>query len=336
MDRMVFFNGGWMPSYDGVETEIIVNGGSYIKEHGFGGEVYNFRNNGGKNYGYVMTKSNTLNLGRIDPELSSESDVIKNVTCVFVARHPSGGRKIVGWYRNARVFSYYQEYPGMDREIKTANEDWNDDDQVGYYAIADHSDAILLTEDERLDAPEVPNGKDGFGQSNVWYADSEAGYEFRHIVNNFIKGHGKRAQKVIEAEQKRKAQSTVDVAAKKKVEEAAIKRTIEYYDNYGFTCERVDKENLGWDLEFTKGKVRILVEVKGLSQSYISVLLSRNEYEKMRDNKDQYRLAVVTNCLDQDPNINVFSYDSYKDSWFDENRNELNIEEIVAARCEIK
>ena len=39
LNKLIFFNGGWMSFYDGIDTDGIVNGGSYITEHGFGGEV---------------------------------------------------------------------------------------------------------------------------------------------------------------------------------------------------------------------------------------------------------------------------------------------------------
>jgi hypothetical protein len=339
MERMIFFNAGWMSAYDGIGTDKIVHGGAYIDKHGFGGEVYNFRNSDGKRYGYVMTNSGTLNLKRINLDLQFDSDVIENVTCVFVATHPMGGRRIVGWYQNANIYSHYQLYFGNDRKIMTSQEDWgSDSNQVGYFSSALSSDVVLLTEDERLDTPEVPAGKGGFGQSNVWYADSDAGIDFRHTVMEFISDYKKRKSKEAVAEQERQIKSNVDVAAKKKVELVAIKRTREYFENLGYVCRSVELENLGWDLEFTKGNVKLFVEVKGLSQSYISVLLSRNEYEKMRDNRDFYRLAVVTNCLDpnREPTINVFSFITEKDGWFDKYGRELNVEELVAARCELK
>ncbi len=339
MERMIFFNGGWMSAYDGIGTDKIVHGGTYIDKHGFGGEVYNFRNSDGKNYGYVMTKSGTLNLKRINLEQQFDSDVIENVTCVFVATHPIGGRCIVGWYQNASIYFRYQLYLGNDRKIMTGQEDWDSDsNQVGYFSSAQNSDVVLLTEDERLDTPEVPAGKGGFGQSNVWYADSDVGIDFRSTVNEFILDYKKRKSKEVVAEQERQIKSHVDLAAKKKVEWVAIKRTREYFENLGYICRSVESENLGWDLEFTKGNVKLFVEVKGLSQSYISVLLSINEYEKMRDNRDSYRLAVVTNCLDpnREPTINVFSFITEKDGWFDKYGHELNVEELVAARCELK
>ncbi len=334
---MIFFNGGWMSSYDGIGTDEIIHGGAYIDKHGFGGEVYNFRDSNGMNYGYVMTKSGKLALKRINLEQEFDSDVIKNVVCVFVARHPLGGRRIVGWYENANVHSNYQFYSGDDRVIMTNQEDWPfGSKQVGYFTLAENSNVVLLTEDERLATPEIPSGKGGFGQSNVWYADSDIGIEFRYKVAEYISKYRKQKLEVKVSEQKRYTKSQVDLVEKRKVEEVAIKRTREYFEALDYVCKSVESENTGWDLEFTNGSIKLLVEVKGLSQSYISVMLSRNEYQKMCENLEYYRLAVVTNCLDQKekPTINIFSFINEKNGWFDQYNNQLNIQEIVAARCE--
>lgn len=338
MSKMVFFNGGWMSLYNGVDNDSIVNGGSYISKNNFGGEVYNFKNNDGSCYGYVMTKSGTINLKRINNWQEIVGDVLKDVICVFVATHPKGGRKIVGWYQNADIYSQYQYYQGNDRPIKTNQEDWDDEsNQVGYYAKAEYKNVVLLTEDERMSAPEVPTGKDGFGQSNVWYANTDVGTAFIKEVSQYISQYNVLKVKKKTNEEGRRNRSKINLNEKKKVEERAIKRTKEYYENLGYTYTSVEEENKGWDLEVEKGHTKLLVEVKGLSQSFISVMLSRNEYEKMKLNKESYRLSVVTNCLDQshNPPINIFSYIEEQDAWFDQNENKLMIEEIVAARCEL-
>jgi hypothetical protein len=336
---MIFFNGGWMSLYDGIGADKIVNGGAYIEKHGFGGEVYNFRNSRGRNYGYVMTKSGTLDLSRIDPGEGTIGDFVDNVTCIFVATHPKEGRRIVGWYRKAKIYSRYQIYNGNDREIMTSQDDWNSDSkQVGFFTVAKNDDVIILTEDERLGAPIVPKGKGGFGQSNVWYADSEIGIDFRRKMINFISEYESKVTKEADSEYKREKQSKVDIEAKQKVEVEAINRTRVYFEELGYQCESVESDNCGWDLECINGNSKLLVEVKGLSQSVISVMLTRNEYEKMRENRDIYRLSVVTNCLDQnrEPSINIFSFISEKNGWFDKYGHELDIEEIVLARCELK
>jgi hypothetical protein len=327
-----------MSFYDGIGSDKIVNGGAYIKKNKFGGEVYNFRDSDNNCYGYVMKRNGLLDLGRIDMNPEYNRDTMKNVTCVFVATHPKGGRRIVGWYQNATVYSSYQEYEGNDRKIMTQPKDWDYDDQVGYFATVHKKDVILLAEDERIDAPQVPNGKGGMGENNVWYADSDSGLNFREKVMEFIYDYTRNKSKEVAAEHERATQSKVDVELKKKVEVAAIKCTREFYEARGYKTKSVESENRGWDLEFTNGKIKLLVEVKGLSQSFISIRLSRNEYEKMRNNTNCYRLAVVTNCLNQNrkQTINIFSYISEKNGWYDQHGHELRIEEIVEARCELK
>jgi hypothetical protein len=187
MIKMIFFNGGWMSSYDGAGADSISDGGAYVKEKGFGGEVYNFRNSGGKNYGYVMTKAHSLNLSRISGE-PAKGDGLEDVFCVFTAKHPKFGvRRIVGWYRNATVYSEYKKYAGSDRAVPTnCLEFFEPDKQIGYYAVAKNSDAVLLPEDERLNFPLMPHGKGGFGEHNVWYADSDLGWAFRKVALDFI------------------------------------------------------------------------------------------------------------------------------------------------------
>ncbi len=292
LNKLIFFNGGWMSFYDGIDTDGIVNGGSYITEHGFGGEVYNFRNSNGVNYGYVMTRTGTIDLKRINLGHAVDRDVIENVICVFVATFPKGGRRIVGWYQNADIYSQYQYYLEDDRPIIISQEDWDTaSDQVGYFALAQNKDVVLLTEDERMCAPEVPSGKGGFGQSNVWYADSDIGIEFREEVSKFISLYNTRKKITASSEKKRCSRSQRELMAKKNVEERAIKRTREYYESLGYDCISVEKENKGWDLEVSRGHTRLLVEVKGLAQSYISVMLSPNEYQKMKSNLESYRFG---------------------------------------------
>lgn len=336
---MILFNGGWMSLYDGVGVDGIVNGGSYIDKHGFGGETYNFRNCNGTNYGYVMTRSHALDLLKINLGEELDEPAIRNAVCVFVATHPRGGRRIVGWYQNANIYAQYQTYRGDDRPIMISPEDWGEDsDQVGYYVSAQVQDVVLLTEDERTSAPKIPSGKGGFGQSNVWYADSDIGIQFRQQVEKFITKYTMENQKAKTDEQKRHVRGHSDLEAKKKVEIAAIERVREHYESLGYQCKSVEKENKGWDLEVSKGHILLQVEVKGLAQSHISVMLSQNEYQMMKSNPNSYRLAVVTNCLDQTRDLpcNIFSYIQEKNGWFDQHDNKIKITEIIAARCELE
>ena len=65
MQKIVFFNTGWMDFYKGIRNDKIVGGGKYIKQtEGWGHELFNFRPANGKLYGYVQpNKSGRNKLG---------------------------------------------------------------------------------------------------------------------------------------------------------------------------------------------------------------------------------------------------------------------------------
>ncbi|HBA71953.1 MAG TPA: hypothetical protein DER40_16305 [Geobacter sp.] len=57
-----------------------------------------------------------------------------------------------------------------------------------------------------------------------------------------------------------------------------------------------------------------MIEVKGLSGSSFSVELTPNEYKVFMQQKDDYRLAVVTNALET-PALSICRYSKEQDSW---------------------
>jgi hypothetical protein len=95
----------------------------------------------------------------------------------------------------------------------------------------------------------------------------------------------------------------------------------------------VSKEDKGWDFEVSKDGEELYVEVKGLSGENVNIELTPNEYEKMKDNKDKYRIFVLTNADKKKGDYYIFSFKGDK-ILKDENKNkELTIEERTGARC---
>ena len=150
---LVIFNIGWMKYYKGLtQYDQIVGGGSYVKENQSGLEVENFLPIGDSYYGYVRTPSgrrvNLKNLGAVPG-----ATYVDDVTIVFSATHPEGGRVVVGWYHNARV--------------------WRCQQQCGertYVAKARKENCTLLGVAERkLRVPRARKGQWGMGQSNIRY-----------------------------------------------------------------------------------------------------------------------------------------------------------------------
>ena len=323
MRPTILFNTGWMERYDGRAD--ISGGGSYIKEHGIGWEIYNFKNFGGKAYGYVQPSGENLAIERIGARKGA--DTIDGVLVIFTATHPQyGGLHIVGWYHDALLHRAYQEESIRGRHI--------DNKIVGYYAEADYKNVKLLTPDERIgfiDLPSrLPSGSGWKGRSNVWYAEHGDGEQHKLRIVNRIDEYESQTQ---QGNRAKRTPPLTDI--KKKVEVAAMNCVACYFKENNYTVEDVSKKNLGWDLEASKGKHILRIEVKGLSGAEISVDLTKNEYEKMRQNKDNaYRLAIITHAL-ADPELYVFEFSIEQNKWIDPavSGMKLNIEEFLSARC---
>ena len=95
---LILFNIGWMKYYRGlIDDDRIFNGGRYIEENQTGAEVENFLPKDGFCYGYVgVSVDHRINLRR----LCSEDDArhVDDITVIFTATRPEGGRVVVGWY----------------------------------------------------------------------------------------------------------------------------------------------------------------------------------------------------------------------------------------------
>lgn len=324
MRPIILFNTGWMERYDGPAD--IVGGGSYIKENGIGWEIYNFKNFDGTAYGYVQPRGDNISIDRIGA--TKGAAIINDVLVIFTATHPQyGGLYVTGWYRDALLHRSYQEKPIPGRRV--------DNRIVGYYAEADFKNVRLLTPDERIgfiDLPSrLPSGSGWKGRSNVWFAEHGEGERLKLQIAERIDEYESQTQQSNRSRHRMPPPADI----RKKVEAAAVDCVIYYFKENNYTVKDVSKKNLGWDLEARKDKHFLRIEVKGLSGVEISVDLTKNEYNKMRLNKDDgYRLAVVTHAL-ADPELYVFQFSPEQNKWIDPavDRLALNIEEITSARC---
>jgi len=138
---MVFLNTAWMERYDGLSgnDKQIHGGGSYVKKHGYGHEIFNFRKIDNKVYGYAQPGGYN-NLQRLGA--SEKDEFIDNVLVVFTATHKDGGPYIVGWYKSARIFKDYQATNLEKRKFRN--------EYIGYYVVANADNATLLSIDERF------------------------------------------------------------------------------------------------------------------------------------------------------------------------------------------
>ena len=303
--HVVFARVGWMTFYDGQrpDDEKPKAGGKWNKDH-IGHEVFNFKYVDGKCLGHFeppgkIMLDKKINLGRIAANASGDS--LKGVLVVFVARKPgSGGQIVVGWYRNAMVFSKRQLMPSPLQE------------QYGYYVKANYSDAVLLPLSERK--WRVSADSRSFGQSNVCYQLDINGHDkklawqkeclrkiFSYEGDNLLDigsanvvGDGKSLTV------KEGAQGFAGTALQRReIEILAMKRAIAYFDALGYSVEDVHS-NKPYDLYCANGNDEIFVEVKGTTTPGAQVILTKNEVRHVELHPKQCVLYVLSNIAFDD------------------------------------
>lgn len=181
--KIVFFKIAWMREYRGNKDggdEPIYSGMKNMKIEDVH-EKYNFTpvriNDEDFCLGFFETKNyrkkvgNQLHIERIQgSELSHREDFLEDVLVVYCANQATYGyTTVVGWYKHATVFRYYQTMDFEERGIQK------------YNAIARACDCVLLPVKLRseINVWQVPNTKRGwpfgFGRADVWYASEDDG-----------------------------------------------------------------------------------------------------------------------------------------------------------------
>jgi len=320
---ILFCNVGWMEHYQGLNTgDQIVGGGSYVEEKGRGHEICNFSPYKNDLYWYVQPPGKEINIVRIgaDPDDDSASSV-SGVTVVWTATRPTGGTVVIGWYKNATVFSNYQRYSKPPAIHKQNGID-------GYWIKAPSNQAKLLLVDERtLEIPRQVKG--GMGQANVWYADKKESLPIVRHVLEFIGG------KKVKPKGPKGRKGEQDQERKALIEQTAIRLCCSHFEELGYSVKSVEKDNLGWDLKAVSGKTLLRIEVKGLSAEYFSVELTPNEYNAFSELSDGYRLVVVTNALSS-PELFVCHYSNEKNTWVIDGKSEKSLQIETKQSASIK
>lgn len=304
-----------MEHYQGLKPgDAISGGGSFVSEHGMGFEVCNFYPVNGHYYGYVQpaTPGRFIDIERIGAAPGDHS--ISDVTIVWTATRPSGGRVIIGWYTSATVYAQLQAFDQVST-IQGSN------NLEGFWIKAPAEKSKLLPLDARIFS--IPRGKGFMGQSNIWYADSPEAASFIKSVQKYLQSGASASNTV------RRHGVTIDQEKKVRVELAAVKLCCNYFEGLGYAIDDVSENNLGWDLEAKHDKATLRIEVKGLSGNVFSVELTPNEYLAFKERASNYRLAVVLNALDK-PKLFLCRFSGESNNWIIEGEHNLSIE--VATR----
>lgn len=327
---LLIFRIGWMESYQGIDE--IQGGGSYVAEHGEGGEMWNFREEGGKFYGYAMTRNfSGIDLSRISSERDWEKgEELTDVDIVFISRSPDPdiGQVVVGWYKKATVF--HKEY--RKRRGRRKDGDWK---HIDYLCEVSSDDAHLLEIADRTFS--VPRGKGFPGQSNAWYENSDNSdnsevVNFKKRLRKYI-ATGKAGRNLPSSRNRPERRlGQEEILA---IERAAVEKVWEHFEDNGYRLTSVEADNAGWDLEAAKDGKTLLLEVKGHKGNVIQFELTPNEYLQLQERKKVYRVCVVRNALSE-PDLKILAPRKAKGSWLlaeVEGNEKIRLDEKVAAKA---
>ena len=167
--RVVFINLTEMDYYNGLEANLR-GGGRFVEQNGYGHEIFNFRPDNGKCYGYTPAWGN-INLARISGTVNHDAlgDYIDDVLVVFTCSRESEGRIICGFYQHAQV---YADPVNDDRNTRII--DINGQSVfAGYNIVCNEENVVLIDRNDRIkQLPRSPHKSGvGHGQNSVWYVD---------------------------------------------------------------------------------------------------------------------------------------------------------------------
>lgn len=294
--HLVIFQIGYMENYNGVAP--IWGGGEFPDKDVDSGECWNFQSYKRKVYGFVMTKGNNgVDAARIAGTKKWNADRLTGVTVVFVAPSPSGGKIIVGWYRNATVL---HKHVASCRMVPTPKGRKPQE----YACFANSENAVLLEPEERENGQGflIPRGKDMPGQNRIWYADKNKPkrQKLAQQILLFIQKHGQRLKETIAPRIPRPDSTTL-----REIETAAENEVVKYYTSHDYILTPRQTDYCGWDFDAVKGDEMLLIEVKGHVHGKFCFELTPNEYLQMQKLYKVYRVCVVRHALTH-PTLDIF------------------------------
>ncbi len=331
MEPIVFVNIGWMKDYKGPTRSDKLNPGNfgYFKKMkkagrpGIGHEQWNFQKRSGRMFGYVP-RSARINISRLGA--ASADEKIDGVLVVFIARDPLANvLKVVGWYQHATV----------SREIHFARKYGKTRVEASIAARA--KDCHVLSVSDRS-GPIIPTARSvqgGMGQSPIWYAEEHP--DIVQAVRKLVAKKHATPPNAVKPSKKPPtgAPRNFDIEKRLAVERKAMEWAMRYFNGTD-----VSMKKSGWDIEAKSDDGKALIEVKGLSGSYVSVELTPREYEQMKKHKGSYLLFVLSSALSKRPVARVFRYrdtpaGKKASGWISDRGEILEIEDRVGARCTI-
>lgn len=285
-------NFGWLKTAKGSSKE------------GKGHEAFNFMPIDAKYHCYVPPQTK---------EYAPWNEDNTGWTVVCLAKNPKHtGIHIVGWYDNATLLGEWRKSPsvleGAEKQDASSAYDWS-------YCIVSDSAFLVLPENrtEPFSDSSVRQGKFSF----LAGPDVQVNDRKKRVLS-ILEGRLAKLRKVAvrNPTEELAPDPELDPADplkgfgtpehRKKVEKAAENAVIALYKRKGYACKNMTKIKCGYDFLFTKGSGSVHVEVKGTSGDSAGFFLTRNEHDAGYKNDPEWRLAMVTRALSDEPVVQIF------------------------------
>jgi 5-methylcytosine-specific restriction protein A len=188
----LFCNISWMTKYQGQYNSrgVIVDqpsdGGKYVQDNNEAHESCNFlADSNSFVYGYVSTWRANKGHGKhteikIENLGASKGDsFIDGVNVIWIAKHPEGGKRVVGWYKNARV------YRNLQKHNDSFSSKQHDRDKIDTYRIiCSKKNVHLIEKHDRQIKLDPNNTRKGWpGRSSIFFPNK---HKFNIELNSLI------------------------------------------------------------------------------------------------------------------------------------------------------
>ncbi len=298
-----------MRQYDSLRDDPPLHGGSFVKRHGYGGEVLNFQRNGKYYYGYAQARHGTIGIDRLG---AKGRPYVDGALVIWRARSLTGS-VVVGWYRDARVYRERQE-GNPKRRVRVDGESWI----AQWHFRAPTSSSRLLP--PRFRTFKWPASTPGFGSTTfVSYLQGSSSKvrAYRRELLTYIK----QVESGRLGPPARGKKPNPDQERNLRIEAVGRRVAMKYYDELGFTVRSVEKEKCGYDLVAERDNEELLVEIKATATERpadVCVGLTPNEFKASRALRTDYRICIVFDALDR-PEIREYQWVSKAQCWLDLN-----------------
>lgn len=294
-ERVVLAKTAWSDGFDSLGVGDDPRGNHQALKRGKGNEAFNFKRApvDGLYYGYFRAHGGKhgggLDLKRIDKSASGSQ--LDGVTIIWVARPREGGLRIIGWYRNAKLFDQTrtEDSPWHHPLYKSNN---NAEGKGSYICTAPSDDSVILPPDERVRWLIPKSVSSRMGRTDVLYPQTgdRSGRiapwvtEFEKTIFPRIQSHSRVASPGADAGEERDVRRAFhgqglspDPKKRKFIETTAMKHAKAHFESLGFKVKDVSSHS-PFDLECEGAGEKLQVEVKGTSGDGSTVLLTEREF----------------------------------------------------------